>query len=194
MRPRLATARTAARAAACAAALALPLHADPATDYARLIAAFPDLVFGGAPGRILQAQTDRLPALEGTWILAAVRMGDGTAFPPADQIATACGRLTYRLAVTGPAALTLTRTSGSSTHRISLVYAGGSTHVAAFDQTGYLGLIFGATPPAEVAPDMPYGTLTQNPWLGFVSLMPVGPDLILVQPLGRPPDLLVRCP
>jgi hypothetical protein len=174
-------------------ALARPAQADPAQDYDRLRTALPGLIFQGDPGDMLQAQTRALPKLQGRWVLIGAAIGPDGSFPAPDLMASLCERSASTLAVTGPAEVTLSRTTGDAILTVRLAFAGGSTYVASFDQQGYVGLFLGKTA-EEVDPDLLASALTNNIWLGYVSLLPVGADLILVQPQGRMPDLLARCP
>jgi hypothetical protein len=190
--PRLSASRAALALATLA--LAAPALTDPAADYARLAAAFPGLSFANDPGPMLQGQTQALEALSGQWILAGALMEGGTAFPDPDLIAGACARSASALTVTGPAALRLTRTTASGTLTVDLTYAGGTSYVATYDQAGFIDLFFGGRSAEELGPDLLYGPLTGNIWLGHVSLLPVSKDLILVLPQARTPELLVRCP
>jgi hypothetical protein len=184
-------------AAYLAFALALAAQAsaaDPAADYARLAEALSGLTFATDPAPLVAAQTEMLARLPGRWTPVAALMADGTTFPDAALLARACDRSAFVAATDGPLSMTLTRDTGADVFAIRLRYAGGATWVASFDQSGYLAGLFGEKPLAEVPPDMLYSALTQGPWLGDLTLLPAGDDLILVQPRARPPELLVRCP
>jgi hypothetical protein len=184
-------------AALLALALALaarPAAADPAADYARLAEALPGLTFATDPARLVAAQTGMLAGLPGRWAPVAALMADGTTFPDAALLARACERSAFVAAVDGPLSVTLTRDAATPPMVIRLTYAGGATWVASTDQAGYLASVFGDRPLAEIAPDMLYSALTQGPWLGELSLLPAGEDLLFVQPRARPAELLARCP
>lgn len=168
--------------------------ADPAADYSRLQELIPALTFQRGPGDQLTENTALISQLQGRWIALSLLMGDDRAMPAAETIATACERTPIELAPAGLATLTATQLWRDGAAVARLQYAGGMTYIASYDEAGQIKRLFGAKPVEELDPNMLHSTLTANLWLGYLTLLPVGDSLLLVQPLAEAPLLLMRCP
>ncbi|MFZ1482790.1 MAG: hypothetical protein WAT25_18695 [Paracoccaceae bacterium] len=173
---------------------ASPALADPASDYDQLRKALPTLLFGTDVGLHMQSATDTIRRLEGRWFLMTGLMEDGVTFPEDEYLAIGCDKLAYTLAADGLLGLTLTFRSKPDPLVITMHYAGGNSFVSSFDDAGMMSRFLGEKPPEDVSPNVLYSILVTSPWQGYISLIPAGKDLILLQPLAKPPELLVRCP
>ncbi|MCB6178400.1 hypothetical protein LHP98_09685 [Rhodobacter sp. Har01] len=171
-----------------------PAAADPAADYVRLRQALPTILFGNDIGLHLQLNAEVIKRLEGRWTLVAPLMQDGLTFPAADALAKACDRAGYQVAPEGTLGLTLTLPTKTKPYVIHLRYAGGTTYLASVDEAGLMARLFPGKDFEDLQPDMLYSTLLGGTWQGYVSLLPAGDDLVLIQPQSRPPELLARCP
>lgn len=183
-----------AKLIAALALVAQPALADPASDYATLRQALPTILFarGGAENLALQAQV--LQQIEGRWTNITPLMPDGVNFPADELIAKTCERLGYDLVKVGHFGLTLTLKTKGQPFVVSLRYAGGATYIATFDEAGLFDRLFPGKPLEEMDLDMVYSTLVKNVWQGYITVLPVGKDLLLLQPLGAAPELMARCP
>lgn len=182
-------------ALALAAALcAGPIHADPASDYERLRASLPTLLFGRDTVQHMDQTARMLQQIDGRWVMLASAMPDGVTFPDANLVARICEKQAFELTANGTYGLTMTMPTPTDPHVITLQYAGYSTFLATFDEAGILARMLPGNSASEVGAEVIYNLVTRGALSGYVSLLPAGDDLILLQPLLQPPELLARCP
>jgi hypothetical protein len=183
-----------AQTLALAALTAFPAMADPAEDYARLREAMPTLLLGSDTTLQLRLQAEVIKRLEGRWIQVSALMTDGVTFPDRDQIATGCKRSAFEVEPDGMLGLTMATPTKSDPYVIRLRYAGGTTYLSTIDEAGAMARLFPGKTPADLKPEMLYSTFVTSGWSGFVTVNPAGDDLVLIQPQGRQPEMLARCP
>jgi hypothetical protein len=177
-----------------AALLASPALADPASDYARMREALPTILFGNDIELQLQLQAEILSRMEGRWVQVTPLMKEGFKFPDANLLARTCDRAGFDVALSGTFGLTLTqRPVKAAPYVIHLTYAGATTYIATVEEAGLVERIAPDKDLAEVTPQVLYNGLVNNGWAGYMSLLPLGEDLVLLQPLARAPELLARC-
>ncbi len=181
-------------ALAVLAALATPAMADPATDYARLREAMPTLLFGTDVALHVQVQTEVLKRLQGRWVAVSPLMTDGVTFPDEEGLKTLCSKLAFEVAPNGVLGLTMTMATKAEPYVIRMDYVGGTTYLSTVDEAGILARIFPGKDADEIDPLMLFSSVVRSTWKGYVGLIPVSNDLVLVQPLAAPPELLARCP
>jgi hypothetical protein len=169
-------------------------HADPAADYDRLRTVLPTLLFGRDTAQHLEQTAGMLEQMNGRWVMVSAAFPDGVTFPDASLIARMCDKQAFDLATDGTYGVTLTMPTDTAPHVIRLRYAGYSTFLATFDEAGVLARFLPGNTASEVGPEVTYNLVTNGALSGYVSLYPVGPDLILLHPLLQPPELLARCP
>ncbi|MGB4827578.1 MAG: hypothetical protein WBP18_09965 [Paracoccaceae bacterium] len=170
-----------------------PALADPASDYEQLRKAFPTLLFGTDVGLHMKLNSEVIRRLEGRWTLISPLLEDGITFPDAELVAKSCDKLGYTLTREGFVGLTLSLPTHSDPYLIHLHYAGGTTYIATYDEAGMMARIFPGKAVDEVPANALYSALVSSMWQGYISMVPAGEDLILLQPLSRPPELLARC-
>ena len=70
---------------------------------------------------------------------------------------------------------------------------GALTYSATVDEAGLMARRFPGKSVGHLQPDLAYSNLVSSMRRGHVTLLSLGDDLVLLQPLVRPPGLLARC-
>lgn len=177
--------------AACLAAL--PAHADPVTDFQRLTETFPGLNFVYSPeAQVTQAKAF-VAGMTGKWVQIGPLLSDGSGFPEPETLAKACDRMGFTATPTGAFGFDLAVPGKTKPFTLHLQWTGGTTYASRYDEAGMMERLFGDKAD-EMSPDILFSALTRTTWLGTLTLIQAGDDLIYLQAPQAPADALARCP
>lgn len=173
--------------------LALPAQADPAADFQRLTETFPTLGFATDAGEQMAQAKAFVAGMTGKWVQIGPLLGEGRSFPEADLLAKACEKAGYTATPVGSYGFDLAMPGKTLPFTIHLQWIGGTTFASRYDEAGMMERYFGDKA-ADMPPEVLYSSLTRTAWIGTLSLIPAGEDLIYLQAPQAPADALARCP
>lgn len=171
----------------------LPATADMALEFDALTDAFPALPVTGDIGAQYAQVGPMIAGLAGEWMNLTAIAGGYAALPKAETIKLACNKLSWVIEPTGDLGFELIQTSKTGAAKTRFQFTGGVTFLAMLDERSTRRRLFGDNA-ATAKLEQLYRSLVTSPYLGPVTVMRSGDDLMLMIPEGRPVEIWGRCP
>ncbi len=132
--------------------------------------------------------------VEGLWVPGQILFSDGTF--EAEQFTRSCEIIGFEIAPSGRFGFTMTPISrGEPTNAVTTyAFVGASTFALTTDLEGVIERIFGDMDIEVMDPRMWLGVLNGSMNHGYATVRMESDNILVIQPVGSPPHLLIRCP